>query len=139
MTSAWRPSFGAAWRLAKARASPRSPSPTLLLVLVALLAVVAFAAVVAAAAAVVGALLLGIGLAVTAGDTLAAGRAALWGAGGFAALLLLAFQAVMFVWQSSVWTLFWRDRTGRGPRSDAGERERAASGGTTAPTTEGNL
>ena len=58
--SAWRPAFGAAWRLAKTNLAEIAVAYVLLM-LVTLLAVVAFAAVVAAAAAVVGALLLGIG------------------------------------------------------------------------------
>jgi hypothetical protein len=136
--SAWRPAFGAAWRLAKAHLAEIAVT-YLLLMLVTLVAVVAFAAIVAAAVAIGGVLLLGIALAATAGDIVAAGRAALWGAAGFAGLLLLALQAVMFVWQSSVWTLVWRDRTGYGPGVDVGEREGAPAGGIAAPTTEGGL
>ena len=136
--SAWRPSFGAAWRLAKANLAEIAVTYVLLL-LVALLAVIACAVLVAAAAAIIGVLLLGVALIATAGDTVAAGRAALWGAAGSAALLLLAFQAVMFVWQSSVWTLVWRDRTGRGPGSDIGTHVRGTPGGTAASTMEGKL
>jgi hypothetical protein len=131
----WRSSFGAAWRLAKANLAELA----IVYVMIAaftLCAVAVFAAIAAASAVVIGVLFLGVGLAATAGDPASAGRVALAGSVGFIGLLFLAFQAVMFIWQSAVWTLVWRDRTGRDIRSTAEHRVPHPAA---ASTTEGGL
>jgi len=134
----WRPAFRAAWRLAKANLAEIAITYALIL-LATIIAVTVFSAVAAAAAAVGGVLLLGAALLVTAGDSAAAGNAAIVGAAGLVGLLFLGFQAVMFVWQSSVWTLLWRERTACGHSSQDSELDYAMVQGKADPAIEGGM
>jgi len=133
----WRPAFASAWRLARADFAEIALT-YVLVTIVAAAASVAFAVIALSCGAVTGAVALGAGLLATAGDAAQAGRAAVWVGGGASALLFVAFEAVMFVWHSAVWTLVWRDRTGRSPDSKA-SGYRPQSPGVTAPTTERGL
>jgi len=134
----WRSAFYSAWRLAKANLVEVALTYALV-GLVTMLAMVAFVVVASACTAILGGLVLGVALAATAGDVASAGRIALWGAAGSFALLFLAFEAVMFVWQSSVWTLVWRDRTGRRSGSHVTGRASELPRRVAASTTEGGL
>lgn len=111
----WRDSFSAAWGLAKSSALEVALM-YVILASVAAGAALVFVLAVAAVAAVAAAVLLGIAMVGTGGDTGASGVIALVGASALGALLLLAFQSMMFVWMSSAWTLFWRVATGHAER-----------------------
>jgi len=134
----WRPAFRAAWRLAKANLAEIALTYALIL-LVTTIAVTAFSAFAAAAAAVGGVLLLGAALLATAGDSAAAGNAAAVGAVSLVGLLFLGFQAVVFVWQSSVWTLLWRDRATLGHKQDNSGLDHAMVRGKADPAIEGGI
>lgn len=120
----WRPAFGAAWRLAK-KFFAEIVLVYALIALVSLAAMTVFALLAGLVAGLVSVLFLGGGLLLSGGDLPAAGRIAALGAAGVAGLLFLAFQAVLLVWQSAVWTLVWRDRTRNRPHLDADGNERA--------------
>ncbi len=135
---AWRASVRSAWRLSKANLAEVAIA-FLVVALVSSLATLAFVVAAAAAAAIASVLVLGAALLATSGDTASAGRIAGFGAAGFAGLLFLAFQAVMFVWQSAMWTLVWRDRTAAVVDSSVAERGSTIQRSVTAPTTEGSV
>jgi hypothetical protein len=134
----WRPAFGAAWRLAK-RHFVEILLTYAVIALMSAAALTVFAALAAVVSGLASVLVLGGGLLLSAGNLGASGRAAGFGAIGVAGLLLLAFQAVLLVWQSAVWTLVWRDRSGKHPDSGADTNERAVSRGYAASTTEGSV
>jgi hypothetical protein len=133
----WRPAFRSAWQLAKSNLTEIFIAYALV-ALVSIAALFLFAFLAALLALIASVLFLGGALVFTSGDTSSAGRIALFGTAGFVALLFVAFQAVMFVWQSSVWTLVWRDRTCRGRGPDADRGEQTILRGSATPTTEGN-
>jgi hypothetical protein len=133
----WRPAFRSAWRLAKSNLTEIFIAYAVV-ALVSMVALLLFAFLAALLALIASVLFLGGALVLTSGDTSSAGRIALFGTAGFVALLFVAFQAVMFVWQSSVWTLVWRDRAGgrRGSDTVGGEQTILRGGATL--TTEGS-
>jgi hypothetical protein len=133
----WRPAFRSAWKLVKSNLTEIFIAYALV-TLVTMAALFLFAALAALLAMIASVLFLGGALVFTSGDTSSAGRIALFGTAGFVGLLFVAFQAVMFVWQSAVWTLVWRDRAGGRRGSDTAGGEQTILRGSATLTTEGS-
>jgi hypothetical protein len=117
----WRPSLRASWQLIKVNLAEVAIT-YVLLVAITLPVIMVFGVVVLAIAGVAGAATFGVTVAFSGGTDAAiatafgAAFATAFAAGG---LLFVAFQAAMFVWQSCVWTIVWRNLTGRAGRGDS--------------------
>jgi hypothetical protein len=127
---AWRPAFSSAWRLARANLAEIAVVYVVVM-LVSFAAFLLFAFGAAVLAVIASALLLGAAAVATSGDSAATGQVALFGTAGLVGLLFVAFQGVMFVWQSSAWTLVWRDRTRPGSPGAGQEESTALRGSAT--------
>ena len=111
--ASWRAAFGRAWRLAKGSFAEVA-LVYLLLVAVGFVVSLALMGVLALAGIVLATITLWISASMTGAPGGSAVATALVGLVVLGGLLFVAMQAVMFIWRSSVWTLFWREKTGRG-------------------------
>jgi hypothetical protein len=134
----WRSAFGASWRLAKMYFVEILLTYALI-ALVSVAALTTFAALAVVIAGLSSLIFLAGGLLLSSGDLALSGRIAGVGAAGVAGLLFLTFQAVLLVWQSAMWTLVWRDRSGKRRHSGAEANEGAVLRGLAASTTEGSV